>query len=81
MTFYDDTVQNWNLLLLVFEKLYLFGFAVAGLEVFIFIYGYFLTPYLYMELNSSAMAYSLTSSTFLPSLCPVASLFTKFSGF
>jgi hypothetical protein len=52
MTVEGDTVQNWNLFLFVLEKLYLFGLEVAGLEGFIFTYPYFLTPYLYMELNS-----------------------------
>ena len=66
MTFEGVTVQNWNLFLFVLEKLYLFGFEAAGLERFIFTYGYFLTPYLYMELNSYEMASSLTSSFFVP---------------
>lgn len=50
MTVSGVTVQNWNLFLLVFEKLYLFVLDLAGLEAFILLSGYFLIPYLYMEL-------------------------------
>jgi hypothetical protein len=66
-----DTVQNWNLLLFVLEKLYLpLEFRGAVL-----VYGYLLTPYLYIELYNSVIASSLTSYYFLTSLALLAFAF------